>query len=178
MKNFKTIGLTFLIMLIAMAFTSRIELEKKSLLDNKIQLKIPKYFDIMSEEMMKVKYPSEGRPNLIYSDETGGINIGLSLTPSEASQELIPAYVNNFVQNFKNAYPTAKWKDKGVKLINGKKIGYLELITPAEDTQIYNLIFFTDLEEKLLLCTFNCTKKDMNEWTPIAKEIMNSIEVE
>ncbi|MFY7729462.1 MAG: hypothetical protein ACOVRN_08100 [Flavobacterium sp.] len=56
-------------------------------------------------------------------------------------------------------------------------MGYIELVTPALDTDIYNLMFFTDLNGKLLICTFNCTKKDMEEWTPVAKEIMNSLEV-
>jgi hypothetical protein len=53
--------------------------------------------------------------------------------------------------------------------INGKEVGYLEFLTSAMDTEIYNLIFFTDLDGKLLLCTFNCTKKSIDEWSTIAK---------
>ena len=154
-----------------------IDLETKSLLNDKVELKIPKDFDIMSEELLKLKYPSERRPTLVYSNESGGINVALNLTQNQASQELIPAYKDNFVQTFKNLYPSAEWKDSGVKTINGRKVGYLELVTPSIDTEIYNLMFFTDLDGKLLLCTFNCTKKSIDKWTPTTKEIMNSLKI-
>ena len=175
MKKIKTIVLAIITIVLTTAFTSTIELEIKKLLDNKVELKIPKNFDIMSEELMRLKYPSERRPTLVYSNESGGINVALNLTQNKASQDLIFAYKDNFVKTFKNLYPSAEWKDSGVKTINGKKVGYIELITPAIDTKIYNLMFFTDLDGKLLLCTFNCTKKSINEWTPTAKEIMNSL---
>ena len=177
MNRIKTIGLTVLTVVLTTAFTLSIDLETKSLLNDKVELKVPQEFDIMSEELMKIKYPSERRPTLVYSNESGGINVALNLTQNQASQQLIPAYKDNFVQTFKNLYPSAEWKDSGVKTINGRKVGYLELVTPAMDTEIYNLMFFTDLDGKLLLCTFNCTKKSIDEWTLTAKEIMNSLRI-
>ena len=99
------------------------------------------------------------------------------MTENKANQDLIEPYKDNFVKTFKNMYPSADWKDSGVKMINGKKFGFLELVTPAVDTEIYNLMFFTDLNGKLLLCTFNCTKKDIKEWETTAKEIMNSLKI-
>lgn len=176
MNSIKAIGMTVLTMLLTTAFTVTIDLETKSLLNDKVALKIPTSFDLMSEEMIKLKYPSERRPTLVYSNKSGGINVALNLTQNHANQELIQAYKDNFVQTFKNLYPSAEWKDSGVKTINGRKVGYLELVTPAIDTEIYNLMFFTDLEGKLLLCTFNCTKNHIDEWAPTAMEIMNSLE--
>ena len=175
MNKIKFIGLTIFTALITTAFIAAVELETKSILNNKVELKIPHDFDIMSEELMKVKYPSERRPTLVYSNQSGGINIALNHTQNKASQELISAYQDNMLKTFKNLYPSAEWKGNGINTINGKQVGYLELVTPAMDTEIYNLIFFTDLDGKLLLCTFNCTVKSMNEWTPTAKEIMNSL---
>lgn len=177
MNKFKTISLIILTSVLTTAFTYNIALETKSFLGDSVELKIPTDFDLMSEELLKIKYPSERRPTLVYSNELGGINVALNLTTNKASEQLIPVYADNFVQTFKNLYPSAEWKDSGVKTINGKAVGFLELITPAIDTEIYNLIFFTDLDGKLLLCTFNCTKKNIEEWTPIAKEIMNSLKI-
>jgi len=64
-----------------------------------------------------------------------------------------------------------------VSEINGRKVGYLEFITPVIDTDIYNLMFFTDLDGQLLLGTFNCTKRSIDEWQSTAKEIMNSLKI-
>lgn len=177
MNRIKIIGFTILTIVITTAFTSTIDLVSKSILNNKVELKIPKDFTIMSEELMKIKYPSENRPTLVYSNESGGINVAINLTQSKASQDAIAAYKDFFVNTFKENYPTAEWKESGIKTINGKKVGYLELITQAIDTEIYNLMFFTDLDGKLLLCTFNCTKKSINEWTTPANEIMNSLKI-
>jgi hypothetical protein len=177
MNFIKTIGITIILAFLTTAFTATIDLKIKSLLNDKVELKIPSDFEIMSEELMKVKYPSERRPTLVYSNESGGINVALNWTQNKASQELIKPYFDNLESTFRKSYPTGEWKDSGIKEINGKKVGYLELVTPAIDTDIYNLIFFTDVEGKLLLCTFNCTKKSINEWTPTAKAIMNSLKI-
>lgn len=177
MRNFKIVGITLFVVFLTTAFATKIALETKSLLNDKVELKIPEDFDIMSEDLMKIKYPSENRPNLVYSNESGGINVALSLTQNKASQESIPTLVETFVSTFKSVYPSADWKGSGVKSINGRDVGYIELITPAIDTEIYNLMFFTDLDGKLLICTFNCTKKSIAEWKSTAKEIMNSLNV-
>ncbi len=177
MKNLKLVFIGILIIPLLSMTIRKNELELKSLLNDKIELKIPKKFERMSEELMKLKYPSERRPTLVYSNESGEINVALNLTQNKASQDLIESYVQNFVDMFKNMHPTAEWKDSGVKEINGQKVGYLKLITPAIDTKIYNTVFFTDLDEKLLLSTFNCTEKNIAEWEQIADEIMNSLKI-
>jgi len=177
MKNFKLLLIGVLIMPLLSMSIGKIELVSKSLLNDKVELKIPKEFDIMSEELMKLKYPSERRPTLVYSNETGGINVALNLTENKANQDLIEPYVENFVNTFKNMYPSAEWKGSGTKDINGQKIGFLKLITPAIDTKIYNVMFFTDLNGQLLLCTFNCTENNIKEWETTADEIMNSLKI-
>ena len=154
-----------------------IEFDTKALLGNKIELKIPKGFVIMSDDMAKLKYPPARRPTLIYTNESGGINVALNLTSNKATQAQMPAYKDNFVKTFKNLYPLAEWKQTGIKEVNGRKVGFVELITPAIDTKVYNLIFFTDLNGQLLLCTFNCTEKNIGQWQPAAKEIMASLKL-
>lgn len=170
-------GLAALVLVLTASFAVNIDLEKKSLLNDRIELKIPSEFDIMSEAMMMVKYPSANRPELVYTNDSGGINVALSLSGNPASQESIPDFADQFVGVFKNAYPSADWKGNGVKTINGRKVGYLELVTPALDTEIYNLMFFTDLDGQLLICTFNCVKQDLSEWQSAGKEIMNSLRI-
>jgi len=177
MTKFKSIVFGLLCFSLISATFYGIELQTKLLLNDKVELKVPKDFETMNDEMMKLKYPSESRPTLVFTNKSGGINVALSLTKNKASQDLMAPYKENFVNTFKNMYPSAEWKDSGVKEINGRKVGFLELITPAIDTKIYNLMFFTDLDGQLLLCTFNCTEKSINEWEPTAKEIMTSLKI-
>ena len=162
--------------LVLMSGTAQtIELVKKDILGGKVEILLPKEFGIMSEEMMKVKYPSDRRPTLVYTDEPGTINVAFNHSASQVTQEQIETFKDSFVGMFKNLYPSAEWKSSGVKVINGRKVGYLELITPAVDTKIYNLLFFTDLDSRLLICTFNCVEAEQVRWTDPAQKILNSL---
>jgi len=164
--------------IVLMAASPRvIELEKKSILNNKVDILMPKGFEIMSEEMAKLKYPGERRPTLIYTDEKGLVNVAFNHTMSKASQEQVEAYKETLVTTFKNVYPSASWKSSGVEVINGRKVAYIELVTTAIDTNIYNLIFLTDLDDRLLLCTFNCVESSQEEWETPAHQIMNSLNI-
>jgi len=177
MNKLKIIGFIILSILFVSASNTSIELETKSLLNDQIELKIPKDFKIMSEEMIKLKYPPEKPPTLVYTDERGEINVAFNLTTSKAEQGLLLSYKDYFIKAMKDRYPSAKWKSDGIAEINGRKVAYLEMITPGIDTKIYNLMFFTDVDGKLLLCTFNCTQSSMKEWSAAAKEIMYSLKV-
>lgn len=144
---------------------------------NKVEILIPKEFKPMSDQMARSKYPSSNRPNLIYTDEDGAVNVAFNHTQNKATQAQMDAYKQSLVSSLKKSYPAAKWKEDGVKQINGRKVGYAEFVTPAIDQEVYNLMFFTDLDGKLLLCTFNCTTKQLGNWQTSAKQIMNSLTV-
>ena len=156
------------------ANNEKIELEEINILSNKIHILMPKSFSIMSEEMSIIKYPSENRPTLIYTNESGSINITLNHTKNLATKDQIPEYVDYFKEIYENQYPSIKWYNSTVEEINGKSIGVLELLSPAIDTSIYNLICLTDLDGRLLLLAFNCTQEELDDWKPIAKTIMQS----
>ncbi|CAM5781063.1 MULTISPECIES: hypothetical protein [Brevibacillus] len=153
------------------------KLELKKVLSDKVEILIPKGFDIMSEEMAKVKYPSENRPTLIYTDAEGSINVAFNHTATPIQDGQIKELKDQMKQMFEGLYPDATWYKDEVTQINGKNVGYFELLTPAADTKVYNLIFFTELDGKLLMTTFNCTEQQMDEWKPLAQQILQSYKV-
>jgi|GEM_PF-5212945 len=150
---------------------------KKTLLGGKVEILIPETFAVMNEDMLKLKYPAGNRPSLVYTNERGTINVAFSPTLSEASQKDIPEIKNTFMNMYKALFKTATLYSNGVDTINGRKIGYLEFLTPGIDTKIYNRVFFTDCDGKLLLCTFNCMENQMKDWAPVGKKIMSSLSV-
>jgi hypothetical protein len=151
-----------------------IQLDTISILSDSVTLLIPTSFNIMSEDMAKIKYPMENRPTLIYTNDTGSINIAFQYTQSQASSSDIQEITDALKANFEHLYPSAQWYTSEVKRINDKDIGVLELLTPAVDTEIFNLMWFTDLDGKLLIATFNCTESQMDDWKPIGEAILSS----
>ncbi|UED75743.1 hypothetical protein [Brevibacillus sp. DP1.3A] len=162
----------------APAATTNDKLEAKKVLNDKVEILIPKGFTVMSDEMAKEKYPMENRPSLIYTDEKGSINIAFSHTETPIQDSLLKDMKDPMKQAFSNMYQDATWYRDEVIQINGKNVGVFELLTPAADTKIYNLIFFTELDGKMLMTTFNCTEAQMEEWKPLAQEILMSYKVQ
>ena len=175
----KILNQLFIVMLagLLMAATSEIELETKSLLDDRIELKVPADFDLMDEAVIKMKYPTEQRPTLVYTNERASINVAIYLAENPASQELMETYREAFLENFKTNFPDAEWKNSEVIEVNGRAVGYLEFIVSAPDSKIYNRLFFTDLNDQLLLCSFNCTTEHMAEWESVSEDIMHSLKL-
>ena len=177
MNKIQSVLFTVAFTVLGVTYSQVQNLEVTSLFNDKVTLKIPKGFTVMSQEMLKVKYPSDRRPSIVFTNPSGTINIAINKTSNPASPNQIAAIEENYVQTFKSFYPSAKWIDNGVLTVDDKQIGFIELITPAVDTEIYNLMFFTDLNGQLLLGTFNCTEPNMENWSSTAKVIMNSLKI-
>ncbi len=78
---------------------------------------------------------------------------------------------------FKNRYPSATWFRDEVSTLNGQEFIIMELITPAIDTQIHNIIYGTSIDNRLLFVAFNTTVEQSEQWLPIGKQIMASIQL-
>ena len=130
-----------------------------------------------SSHNLKTKYPSERRPTLAYANEDYSINIAFNHTQNKVKDGQIPEYKREIKKAFENLYPSAAWFEDKVVKNNGRNIGVFELLTPAVDAEIYNLMSFSELEGRLFLVSFNCTEEQMEEWEPIAKRIIESLKV-
>jgi len=72
-------------------------------------------------------------------------------------------------------YPSATWIRDDIIVQNGQIYMVLELITPAIDTKIHNIIYGTSVGNRFLLIAFNTTIQQSAEWFPVGKRIMESI---
>ncbi|RUT46557.1 hypothetical protein EJP82_11965 [Paenibacillus anaericanus] len=153
----------------------KFELQQVELFPNEMKINIPRDFEIMTDEMAELKYPNGNRPSPIYTNNEGSVNVAFNYTSTELTDKELKDYLKNMKSMFENLYPSATWYESKMVEINNKKVGYLELLTPAIDTQVYNLIFLAEMNNRLLLVNFNCTESEMTEWIPTAKEIMYSL---
>jgi hypothetical protein len=169
--------LLFCFVILSLPAISEVEFKEQSFFENKLTMKVPTEFEPMSNELKQIKYPSERRPPLVLTDETSQINLALNWTENKAEQKDLEALKNALIRSLSSVHPKAQWEGEGIIDVNGKKFGYLELVSQAIDTKIYNLMYFTDLEGRFFIMSFNCTEKFISEWKPTAKEIMNSVMV-
>lgn len=154
---------------------SPVELESRLIEEGKLELLMPKDWKPMSDELIRIKYPRSRPPKVVYSDKTGGISLAFNHTESKASPEQLELYFKVLKQSLEQAFPEAQWEASGFREINGKKIGYFKVTSEAIDTPIFNYLFFTDVDGRLFIGTFNCVEKKAAEWKPIAEQIVSSV---
>ncbi|WP_210466206.1 hypothetical protein [Rufibacter roseolus] len=55
-----------------------ISLTKKQLLNKKVEILVPAAFGEMTKELLKLKYPSERRPTMAYTDSSAKTNVAVN----------------------------------------------------------------------------------------------------
>jgi hypothetical protein len=152
-------------------------LETRQLLGGRVELLVPAGFTTMTREMIQVKYPNRKPPQFALSDERAATNVALTWSETKATQATMPSFETYLYSSTQKAQPQAVWYDHGLQTIGGRQVAFMEMLTPVPDGQVYNLLFFTDVDGRLLIITFNCLKEELEIWRPKAKEIMASLQV-
>lgn len=153
-------------------------LEKVEVLDGKVTIAAPPGFDPMSDERLELKYPSSRRPTEVLSDESGRVTLAFNHTDNAMQPSEVRQAHQGISRSFHNMYPSAEWIRDEVIEQNGSTFMVMELITPAMDTKIHNIMYGTSVDGRFLLVAFNTTVEQSDEWLPIGQEIMSSLSVE
>lgn len=152
--------------------------DRRHVADETITMMVPKNFIQMDPNIAKLKYPSEQRPEIILTDETGTINLMFQYMEGEVNDSTIETFRNQIFGMMKRVNPSIKEKEIGSIDISGKKIAYVEFSNPVMDGKLYNLMFYLEVRGQPLMGSFNCRTKEIKYWRPVAFEMMQSIEVD
>gem|GEM_PF-1605085 len=156
------------------------ELERISLFDNCLSIYIPKYFKEMSLEHINLKYINQLKPNPVYENIKGSINIGFLLIEEVVVEKSQLIEIRNIMKNsFVKLNPSSKIFDYGDFIANEEnQIAYYTFDNAVLDGQMYNLVFITLLGEKTLVCNMNCLKKDKETIKLLFYGIMKTVKIE
>lgn len=153
----------------------KIDFEKRTILNDKIEMYLPKLFAIMSPQQAKLKYPSEYRPAYILTNPDASINLTFTHDSAKAHNEDIPRARDMILLSTKKLNPSIELLENKELKAGEKSVFYFSFFSPALDGIIYNLMFFLNLNDHLLFGNFNCRKPDYYDWEPIAKQMIASI---
>ena len=173
-KSMKRIILV--VALVLFGFSANAEtLVKRTVLNGKVTLTTPESFGPMSNEQLELKYLSSRRPTEVLSDSTGGVSLAFNHTQNKMTPAQVRVAHASLSKSFHSMYPSATWIRDDLIVQNGQIYMVLELITPAIDTKIHNIIYGTSVGNRFLLIAFNTTIQQSEEWLPVGKRIMESI---
>ncbi|MEJ3720732.1 hypothetical protein WGM54_22420 [Paenibacillus polymyxa] len=151
---------------------------QRYLLDERISITMPKSFRDMPIDEQLLKYPSHHRPDFIFTNEAGTINLTFKHTESPLQTEELENFTDEMALVVKQTQKLTDWFGHGVLEVGENRIGYCEFMTPVWNARMFNLSFFTVLEGRALMCAFNCTEEEMVTWKPVARSMLLTLKIE
>lgn len=161
------------------------ELLERSLYQDQFKIYIPKRFAIMDEKIVTLKYPTQSRPQLIYTNAEATVDIGFNLIPEQLEDEDVPEFRDIVINHLKELQPHAPKPEKGELFVSGKsptqrpgnrhKVAYYTYTNHIIGGQMYNHVFISTVGGNILVCNMNCLKKDQKKWQLIFMGIMHTV---
>lgn len=149
-----------------------------------IKVKVPQEFAPMTEEDKAQRYESSRRPIALFTspDRIADFGVNRAYTVwQESDLEMLQEFYEATIIEL---YDKVEFYSKGIKEINGKRFVYFEfasVVYPENEFQ-RNIAKYTYLMYGLnkgttYIFNFTSEKNAMNQWQPIAKEVMASIKL-
>lgn len=141
-----------------------IEYETVELFEKKMSIALPKGMKPMEEKMAKVKYPSEERPQVIYTSEDGEVNFAFSHYDLPIEPEETLRAIEEIKNIIKKVQPAAVIYETKEETRGGTKLSWFDFKGYGLDSQTYNLMYVTPLDKNMLHGVFNCAYGDGAQW--------------
>ena len=154
----------------------KVEFERKVVIEDKLTMKLPTDFTEMDCAAAKLKYPSEQRPQIIFTDPSGLINFWITPTEEILKEEAIENVRDQMFAMVQRLNPGIKPQQLGVEIVSGKTVAYVEYSNPALDGKVYNLMFLFSIDQKMTMACFNCLTKNAKYWQKPMLEMLKSME--
>lgn len=148
---------------------------EREVIKKQLWMWMPDEFALMSQEMARLKYPNENRPEIIYTSEDSTVNI----TFSKKKEKLNPGEEEQVRDDIEllilRLYPSAGTIEKQTALAVQNRIAWFDFISPAIDMDVYNLMFFTSLKGTLLMGACNCLSGEQGHWKDVFLQMLASL---
>lgn len=148
----------------------------KTYFDGSVRIMVPESFVPMPEELARLKYASEQRPQVIESSLDGSVNLTMSYFAEKLKADEVERTKTVFKTAITVLNPANVFYDDVVRPLGKTQLSWFDYRGYALDDQLYNLMFVTSIEGRMLFGTFNCRFSDYGEWKPAAVQMIESIE--
>lgn len=151
------------------------QLTPRPVLNGTVVMHIPENFELMSEDMAQLKYPSGRRPPVVFTNYDGTVNVTIKPTSTDMTEYQVPSTLAAILPVLERIN-SAQILHRGVVKIGGRRVFYIDMYAPALDTDIRNVIVGAPIKDRLVMFSFNVTRELDEQWIEVGKRILRSIE--
>lgn len=152
-----------------------VKFEEQIIYQEKMSILLPEGFITMPKKIAKIKYPSECRPQVIKTDDTGMVNMAFNLFDRNILPRQIKGATNTLKKGIRNMYPANIFFEEKTMELGNTICSWFDYKSYAMDGAIYNLLYVTSIGGKVLQGTFNCRFEEMDQWREAVIQMIKSI---
>lgn len=159
----------------------------KTKVNEHITISLPESFFLMGEADVANKFASTNPPVAAYTDLSRTIDFGINVAFSRWNPEDMEIMRGFYKSNIMGLYDEVNFIHEGVENINGRDFAVFEFtskVLDEEGTSInqravskYIRIQYAIVRSKTVLFNFTCPARQQEQWAPVAKEIMASVNI-
>ncbi len=151
----------------------KVEFVRASIAEGAITAIMPRNFIVMSDEIRKIKYPTNA-PKYIYTTPDTTVNLNFNFKGALDEKDVF-YFGRQMLTALKSVYTTAKFGE--AKLLDKpQKVFFVDFITAGMDQSIYNAMFFFSYHGKQGVGSWNCLGKDRWFWAPVFEHAVRTME--
>lgn len=143
-------------------------------LDGKAAIWMPEDFEELTPEEVAVSYPLGNKPDKVYSNSYLDLAAGYNYTQHEVPDEYMGDFLKIARLALERTGPKVRILSENVRKTEKHTISSIEMISHTITESIYNLMYFTSLEGRVLLGFINFNCKNRKRYKPIAQEMLSS----
>lgn len=153
--------------------------EKQLYFEDKVEVYLPQNFVDLPEVIKKVKYPGEGRPQIIKTIPAGGLDIGLNMLPldgTDAMTKELGEQMYGFTKTLRSGSLFFEQKcEKNPR--TGFDVYWYDFVSKGIDGDIYNFMANTAVAGQQISIVCNCEASLKPVWKPVFLEVANSVKI-
>lgn len=151
-----------------------VRFSERELLDNRIGIWMPDDFEELPPETIAAIYLLGNKPDMVFGNSYLTFSIGFHYTEHEVPNEYMGDFAKIARMILDKSGPKVKILSEKVRQTGRHTVSSLELLSHTITDTVYNVMFFSSLEGRVLIGFINFNYKFKDRYRPIAKEILQS----
>jgi hypothetical protein len=147
---------------------------ERTLLNEKIAIWMPEDFRQFSQEEINAVYLLGNKPDLVFGNSYLGFSLGFHYTSNEVPNEYMGDFLKIAKMVLEKSGPKVNIYSEKVKKTGNHIVSSLELVSHTVTDTIYNVMFYSSLEGKVLIGFINFNYQYLNRYKTIAEEMLTS----
>lgn len=147
--------------------------ERKELL-GKFSICLPDMMRDMPEPFARIKYPSEFRPDIIFTTLDLSVNMGFSILRNNLQTKEVDQVTDRMMRTIHRANPTFLFYQ--IENIEATKAAWFSFRGRSLDSDLYHMMMITPIGDELVFGVFNCIYQYYQEWKQAVLPMWESVE--